>query len=183
MERKKWESVESGASRELAARQGGAQAKAAKAAALDEVQRRQRLLNVQRAREAHEEVLRDYEARCAEAQFDATAAEEALAASREVRRRAVVVAVETAGLVEVAECGLGRGVLHHWWRLRPLRALLAPRRAGDADAAWPRDDIHARGARARGASGGDGDRIRQDGRCPRQVDARADGEFQMMRRE
>ena len=109
MERKKWESVESGASRELAARQGGAQAKAAKAAALDEVQRKQRLLNVQRAREAHEEVLRDYEARCAEAQFDATAAEEALAASREVRRRAVVVAVETAGLVEVAECGLGRG--------------------------------------------------------------------------
>ena len=82
VERKKWESQQSGAQREIAQRQYAKQDDALKAAALVEKETRQRLSNLQREREEHEAFLREYERRCTEAQFDAHAAADAVKASR-----------------------------------------------------------------------------------------------------
>ena len=84
VERKKWESQQAGAQREIAQRQRAKQDDALKAAALVEKETRQRLSNLQREREEHEAFLREYERRCTEAQFDAHAAADAVKASRQV---------------------------------------------------------------------------------------------------
>jgi hypothetical protein len=84
VERKKWESISGGAQREIIARQGGVQQESVRERGLGEKERRQRTIVLQRERQEHEAFLRDYEARCAEANFDATVAEDAIRDSREV---------------------------------------------------------------------------------------------------
>ena len=83
VERKKWDSIEGGAQRELVARQGGVQQEGVRQRALGEKERRQRAVNLQAERQAHEAFLRDYEARCTEANFDASVAADAIRDSRE----------------------------------------------------------------------------------------------------
>ena len=83
VERKKWASQQAGAQREIEKIQREKQEAAVAKAQIARKEEAQRLLNLRREREEHERYLADYERRCKEAQFDAAAAADAVALSRE----------------------------------------------------------------------------------------------------
>lgn len=78
VERKKWESQQQGEQREIMERQRLKQEVAQAHLTVYNKETRQRLLNVQREREAHEAFLREYEAHVAEATREAVASHEAV---------------------------------------------------------------------------------------------------------
>ena len=83
VERKKWASQQAGAQREIEKIQREKQEAAVAKAQIARKEEAQRLLNLRRERVVHERYLAEYERRCKEAQFEAAAAADAVALSRE----------------------------------------------------------------------------------------------------
>jgi len=84
VERKRWQSQQAGAEREVLDRQGTSLRDASRKADIMDKETAQRLANLKQERQIHEAFLRDYERRCTESAMDSNAAEDALQASRQM---------------------------------------------------------------------------------------------------